>query len=141
VIVTYPLMTVVDDSGAIVSGATVAIASVKDKSGADIAMPGATVRQSGANVAVDYDAAAKGEAWIVLAISKAGSTFTGLNASPAFYLSADPSSLASVWRRFFKKATRSPTQIITYADDGSTVLTSQTISDDGAGNEVQGAAT
>lgn len=93
--VTYPLLTVVDDSGAVVSGATVAIASVKDKSGTDISSPGATVGQSGANVSVDYDAEAKGEAWVVLAISKVGSAFTGLNAAPAFYLARDSSRIAT----------------------------------------------
>lgn len=92
-VITYPQLTVVDDSGAIVSGATVTITSVKDKAGADIASPGATVNQSGANVSVDYDAETKGEAWVVLAISKGGSTFTGLNAAPAFYLARDSSRL------------------------------------------------
>ncbi len=87
--VTYPLLTVVDDSGNVVSGATVAIASVKDKAGVDIATPGATIFSSGANVSVDYDAETRGEAWIVLTVSKAGSTFTGTNAAPAFYLSRD----------------------------------------------------
>lgn len=88
-VITYPLMTVVDDSGAVVTGATVGITSVTDKSGSAIPSHGATVSQSGANVSVDYDAEAKGEAWIVLAISKVGSTFTGLNAAPAFYLAKD----------------------------------------------------
>lgn len=92
-VITYPLLTVVDDSGAIVSGATVAITSVKDKLGSDIASHGAVVRQSGANVAVDYDAETKGEGWIVLAISKVGSTFTNGNASPAFFLAKDSSRL------------------------------------------------
>jgi hypothetical protein len=94
-VITYPLLTVVDDSGAIVSGATVAITSVKDKAGADIATPGATISQSGANVSVDYDAETKGDAWIVLAISKAATTFTGLNAAPAFFLARDPSRVLS----------------------------------------------
>lgn len=31
-----------------------------------------------------------------------------------------------LWRRFFKKSERTPTQIITYADNGTTPLTSQT---------------
>lgn len=49
--------------------------------------------------------------------------------------------LVAVWRRFFKKATRSPTELKTYADNGSTVLTTQAISDDQAGNQAQGAST
>lgn len=44
-----------------------------------------------------------------------------------------------LWRRFFKRATQTDSQIITYADDGSTAVTTQTVSDDGT-TEVQGAA-
>lgn len=47
--------------------------------------------------------------------------------------------LVQVWRRFFKKATKSSTQIKTYADNGSTVVTTQTISSSGS-DEEQGAA-
>lgn len=43
------------------------------------------------------------------------------------------------WRRFFKKATKTSTQIKTFADDGSTVLTTQSATDDGT-TETQGAA-
>jgi hypothetical protein len=93
--ITYPLMTVLDDSGAIVSGATVTVATVLDKAGTAIASPGETLNQSGPNVSVDYDSATHGEAWITLAISKEGSTITGLNAAPSFYLSNDSSTLAS----------------------------------------------
>jgi hypothetical protein len=89
VVIAYPLLTVLDDSGAIVSGATVTVASVKDMDGTDVASPGATVHQSGANVCVTYDAEAKGEAWITLAISKVGSTFTGWNAAPSFFVAKD----------------------------------------------------
>jgi hypothetical protein len=39
--------------------------------------------------------------------------------------------MVAVWRRFFKKATATSTQIKTYADDGTTALTTQTCSDDG----------
>ena len=83
---TYPLLIVVDDSGTITTGATVTIASVTDKAGTAIASPGATLNVAGANVSVDYDVAAKGEAWITLAISKTGQTFTGLNASPRYFI-------------------------------------------------------
>jgi hypothetical protein len=48
--------------------------------------------------------------------------------------------MVQTWRRFFRKATRSATQILTYADNGTSVLTTQAISDDGAGAESQGAA-
>lgn len=50
-----------------------------------------------------------------------------------------PQMLVQVWRRFFKKADRDATTIQTYADDETTVLTEQTISDSG-GVETQGAA-
>jgi hypothetical protein len=45
-----------------------------------------------------------------------------------------------LWRRFFKKTTKTSTQIKTYADNGTTVITTQTISDTGS-NQTQGAAT
>jgi hypothetical protein len=44
-----------------------------------------------------------------------------------------------VYRRFFAKATKTDTLIRTYADNGSTIVTSQTISDNGT-TETQGAA-
>jgi hypothetical protein len=47
--------------------------------------------------------------------------------------------LVQVWRRFFKKATKTSTQLITYADNGTTVVTTQTVSDDGT-TETQGDA-
>lgn len=40
--------------------------------------------------------------------------------------------LVQTWRHFFKKSTMSSTQIKTYADDGTTVVTTQTISDTGS---------
>jgi hypothetical protein len=45
-----------------------------------------------------------------------------------------------LYRRFFKKATRTADTITHYADDGTTVLLEQTISDV-EGTETQGAAT
>lgn len=47
--------------------------------------------------------------------------------------------MVQVWRRFFKKATRTNSQLRTYADDGVTVVTSQAISSDGT-TETQGTA-
>ena len=92
----YPLNPVTDDSGALVTGATVTVASVTDIDGTPIASPGAVVHLAGSNVTVMYDAEAKGEAWITLAVSKAAHTFTGLNASPVLYASKDPSRIESV---------------------------------------------
>lgn len=45
-----------------------------------------------------------------------------------------------LWRYFFKPANRTPDAIETLADDGTTVLTTQPITDDGAGNETRGSA-
>lgn len=87
--VNFPLLCTVDDSGAIVTGATVSITSVKDVDGTDIASHGAVLHTSGSNISVEYDPETKGEAWIVLAISKAATTITGLNAAPRFYLARD----------------------------------------------------
>jgi hypothetical protein len=47
--------------------------------------------------------------------------------------------LVQLWRRFFRKATKSATQLTTYADDGTTPITTQTVNDDGS-TETQGAA-
>jgi hypothetical protein len=47
--------------------------------------------------------------------------------------------IVQVWRRFFKKATRTSSQLRTYGDDGVTVVTSQAISADGT-TETQGTA-
>lgn len=48
--------------------------------------------------------------------------------------------LVQVWRRFFKKATKTAAQIKTYDDAGTGVVTTQTVSDDGT-TETQGSAT
>ena len=51
--------------------------------------------------------------------------------------------IVQVWRRFFKRSTRTYSggtqQIVTYADNGTTPVTTQTISDDGT-TETQGVA-
>lgn len=68
---------------------------------------------------------------------------TGLDAIPV----ANPSGVADTfpkmvvqtWRRFFKKATKTSTEIKTYADDGTTVVTTQAVSDS-AGTQTQGVA-
>ena len=51
-----------------------------------------------------------------------------------------PQMVVQTWRRFFKKTTKTTTQIKTLADDGTTVRTTQAITDDNAGNQTQGAA-
>lgn len=51
-----------------------------------------------------------------------------------------PKMVVQTWRRFFKAASKTPTQVKTLADDGTTVRTTQAITSDGAGNETQGAA-
>lgn len=47
--------------------------------------------------------------------------------------------IKQIWRRFFKKATQTATQLKTYKNDGSTIVTTQTLSDDDTTQE-QGAA-
>jgi hypothetical protein len=46
--------------------------------------------------------------------------------------------MVALWRRYFKKSVKNQTNltIITYADDGTTVITTQDYSDDGLGNEI-----
>jgi hypothetical protein len=51
-----------------------------------------------------------------------------------------PGMVIQLWRRFFKKVTLTSTQLKTYADDGTTVATTQTVSNDGS-TQTQGAAT
>lgn len=94
--ITFPFWTVIDDAGAVVTGATVTVASVTTKAGTAISTPGATVNLSGADVSVDYDPALKGDAWVVLAVSKSGSTFTGVRAAPRQYLTADAQNVLAV---------------------------------------------
>ncbi len=87
--IAYPVHVVADDSGTIRADATVAVTSVKDKAGTDVASHGATVSASGANVCVNYDAETKGDAWVVLSVSGGAGTYTGLNAAPRAYLTRD----------------------------------------------------
>jgi hypothetical protein len=94
----FPLGSIVDDAGAIVAGATVTIASVKDPAtDNNIASHGATVAVSsdGLRCGVLYDPTTKGDAWVTLAVSKAGSTFSGSNASPVLFAAADAQTIAS----------------------------------------------
>jgi hypothetical protein len=69
---------------------------------------------------------------------------TGLDAiavtAPTGVASTFPQMVVQTWRRFFAKATKTDTQIRTYAANGTTVVTTQTVSDDGT-TETQGAAT
>ena len=62
-----------------------------------------------------------------------------LTTAPAGAASNFREMMVQVWRRFFKKATRTNSQLRTYADDGVTIVTSQAISSDGT-TETQGTA-
>lgn len=50
-----------------------------------------------------------------------------------------PKMIVRLWRRFFAPASKTSTQLRTFADDGTTVRTTQAVSDDGA-TETQGLA-
>ena len=82
---------------------------------------------------------------VVAAGSKTGYSLaaTGLDSisvtAPSGVASTFPAMVVQLWRRFFSKATKTSSQIKTYADDGTTVVTTQTVSDDGT-TETQGAA-
>lgn len=91
----YPICRTLDDYGAIVTGATVTVASILLPDGTSISTGLATVRVAGSFAGVEYDAVAHGDAWITLAVSKAGSTITSVNASPAQFVTANPSRLAA----------------------------------------------
>jgi hypothetical protein len=59
--------------------------------------------------------------------------------APTTVATSFPSMVVQLWRRFFRKATETSTQLKTYADDGSTVVTTQTIANDGT-TQTQGTA-
>jgi len=71
---------------------------------------------------------------------------TGLDAipltAPSGAATTFTQALVMVYRRFFKKTVRNATAntITCYADNGTTAITTQTISDDGAGNQTLGNA-
>jgi hypothetical protein len=69
---------------------------------------------------------------------------TGLDAISATTSAGVPATFAAklMWivQRFLGKATKNASEIKVYADDGTTLLTTQAISDDGT-TETQGAAT
>ena len=69
---------------------------------------------------------------------------TGLDAitatAPGGVATTFPQMVVQLWRRFFKKADMTSSQLVTYADNGTTPETTQTLSDV-AGTETQGAAT
>ncbi|MBS0207808.1 MAG: hypothetical protein JSS27_02540 [Planctomycetes bacterium] len=60
-------------------------------------------------------------------------------AAPTGLATTFPQMLVQLWRRFFKRARRDIDTLVTYADDGTTVLTTQAITDDGV-TQQQGAA-
>lgn len=60
-------------------------------------------------------------------------------ADPAGVATTFPQMLVQMWRRFFRKVTLTASELKTYADDGTTVRTTQAMSDDGT-TETQGAA-
>lgn len=69
---------------------------------------------------------------------------TGLDAiavtAPAEVATTFPGMVVQTWRRFFRKTVKTATTITTYADDGTTVLTTETISS-ASGTDTKGAAT
>jgi hypothetical protein len=69
---------------------------------------------------------------------------TGLDAitvtAPSTVATTFPAMVVQVWRRFFNKSTLTSTELKTYADNGTTVVTTQAVSDDGT-TQTQGAAT
>jgi hypothetical protein len=67
----------------------------------------------------------------------------GLNAidvtAPTTVAATFPAMVNQLWRRFFKKVTKTSTQIRTYADDGTTIVTTSTVADDSV-TQTQGTA-
>jgi len=98
-------------------------------------------------VTIIYDPSLKpvtnGRNLVVDSTGKVDLSATGLDSiaitDPAGVADTFPEMLVQLWRRFFKKTTKTSTEIKTFADDGSTVRTTQTVSDSG-GTQTQGAA-
>jgi hypothetical protein len=72
---------------------------------------------------------------------------TGLDAipttAPAGVAGTFREMIVAVWRKYYRRAVKDMTTatIRTFADDGTTILTTQPFADDGAGNETLGSAT
>ncbi len=83
---------------------------------------------------------------VVASASKTGYALasTGLDSisttAPSGVASNFREMVVQVWRRFFKKTTKTATELKTYADNGSTIVTTQVVSDDGT-TQTQGPAT
>jgi hypothetical protein len=60
--------------------------------------------------------------------------------APTTLAATFPQMIVQTWRRFFKKVTKTSTQIRTFADDSTTVVTTSTVSDDST-TQTQGPAT
>lgn len=137
---------ILDDTGA--SGVVVAAAS-KTGYALTVTPPTATqVRQemdsnSTQLAAIVADTGTDGV--VVAAASKSGYSLaaTGLDSisvtRPAAKATTFPQMIAQLFYRFFGKATMTSTQLKTYAADGTTVVTTQTCSDDGT-TQTQGEA-
>lgn len=99
-----------------------------------------TARDVGASVLLS---SGTGTGQVVLTSGKVDLSATGLDvipvANPSGVADTFPKMVVQTWRRFFKKATKTATEIKTYADNGSTVVTTQTVSDS-AGTQTQNAA-
>lgn len=92
--ITFPVGPIEDDGGALVTGATVTVASIKNATGSAVGGASATVQLSDSNCSVSYDVSTYGEAWITLAVSASGHTFSGKLGAPAVYCSLDPARIA-----------------------------------------------
>lgn len=93
---TYPVWTMTADNGRILDEdeckkVKIAVASVVDRDGKPIENHGVIVHRAGPDVSIEYDPAAKGEAWVRLELSTED-VFIGLtdmNARVAVYISTD----------------------------------------------------
>jgi len=119
-----------------------AILSVVDVTGSIAGNVGGKVLGGG-----DSDIAGVG-AWVLddagvsvkLGNKLASDGLNSINVTPPTTVAASfPAMVVQLWRRFFVKATETSTQLKTYADDGSTVVTTQTLANDGT-TQTQGTA-
>lgn len=111
---------------------------------------------AGASVSADVAAVKSDTGGLVTTVGAAGAGLTaipktgyklasdGLDAiavtAPSGVAATFPGMVVQLWRRFFKRVTKDATQIKTYADDGATVVTTQSYTSSGSNDDVGAAS-
>lgn len=129
-----------------VGSVTGAVGSVTGNVGGNVA--GSVASVTGAVGSVTGNVGGNVVGTVASVVTKTGYILdaTGLDAvavtDPGGVANTFPKMVVQLWRRFFKGSAKNAGagEIYTYADNGTTVRTTQSYTDDGAGNETLGAA-